>query len=219
MIRIKAALFPLIYRDDAGADGAGHNDKEENAMAEFPVQVTFRDMETSPAVEAAIRDKAETFDRYADRITHCRVVVEAPHQRHRKGKLYHVRIDLGLAGGALVVGREGPMNHAHEDVYVAIRDSFRAMTRMLEEHERKRRGDVKAHGAPPHGVIASMLPDHGFIRASDGQEVYFHRNSVVNGNYDKLEVGDEVRLAVAEGEKGPQASAVTPVGKHHIVGK
>lgn len=188
-------------------------------MAAIPVQVTFRDMATSPAVEAAIREKAETFERFADRITNCRVVVEAPHQRHRKGKLYQVHIDLGLAGGSLVVGREGPMNHAHEDIYVAIRDSFRAATRMLEEHERKRRGNVKTHETPPHGAIVRMFPDHGFIRASDGQEIYFHRNSVVDGDYDKLEEGDTVRLTLAEGEKGPQASAVTLIGKHHIVGE
>jgi len=130
-----------------------------------------------------------------------------------------VHIDLAVTGGTLVVGREGRMNHAHEDIYVAIRDSFRAMTRMLEEHERKRRGDVKTHEAPPHGTIARMLPDHGFIRTGDGQEVYFHRNSVVDGGYDKLEVGDEVRLAITDGDKGPQASAVTLIGKHHIVGE
>lgn len=187
-------------------------------MAAIPVQVTFRDMPPSPAVEAAIREKSVTFERFANRITNCRVVVEAPHQRRRKGKLYQVRIDLGLVGGALVVGREGPMNHAHEDIYVAIRDSFRAATRMLEEHERKRRGTVKTHETPPHGTIAGMFPDHGFIRTSDGQEIYFHRNSVVDADYDKLEVGDEVRLAIADGDKGPQATAVIPVGKHHIVG-
>ncbi len=190
-------------------------------MAEIPVQVTFRDMAPSPAVEAAIRGKAETFERFADRVIYCRVVVEAPHQRRRKGKLYQVRIDLDLAGGTLVVGREGPMNHAHEDIYVAIRDSFRAATRMLEEHERKRKGKVKSHETPPHGRISGMFPDYGFIRSSDGREVYFHRNSVVDGDYDKLAVGDEVRLVVAEGEgaEGPQASTVVPVGKHHPVGE
>jgi cold shock CspA family protein len=59
----------------------------------------------------------------------------------------------------------------------------------------------------------------GFCSAIDRLEVYFHGNSVVDGSFDKLKAGDEVRLVIAEGEgiEGPQASAVTPIGKHHIV--
>ncbi len=60
-----------------------------------------------------------------------------------------------------------------------------------------------------------MFPDHGFIRAGDGREFYFHRNAVVNGEFAKLKVGDEVRFADTMGEQGPQASTVTPVGKQN----
>jgi cold shock CspA family protein len=48
--------------------------------------------------------------------------------------------------------------------------------------------------------------------------VYFHRNSVVDDAFDRLKVGSEVRLVIAESEgvEGAQASTVTPIGKHHI---
>ncbi len=58
----------------------------------------------------------------------------------------------------------------------------------------------------------------GFIETADGQEVYFHRHSVADGDFDRLEVGSEVRVAIAEreSERGPQASTVHPIGKHHL---
>jgi len=188
-------------------------------MFAIPVQVTFRGMDRSDAIEANLREKAEKFERFSNHLMSCRVVIEAPHQHGRKGKLYHVRVDLGVVGGELVVTHQGPLDHAHEDVYVAIRDAFDAATRQLEDYERKQRGGVKAHEPPVHGRIVGLSHDHGFIATSDGREIYFHRNSVIHGDFEDLEDGDEVRLAIhpGEGEKGPQASTVAPVGKHHLV--
>lgn len=189
---------------------------------QIPLQISFRNMDPSDTVEARVREKAAKLERFVDKIQGCRVVVEAPNRRGHKGKLYHVRIDITVPGHEIVVNREGPQNHAHEDVYVAIRDAFDAAGRQLEDLSRKRRGDVKAHEAPLHGKVARLFPtlDHGFIKASDGRDVYFHRNSVIEGSFDDLEEGSDVRLVVAEkeGEKGPQASTVRPIGKHHPVG-
>ena len=158
-------------------------------------------------------------EQFFDRIVSCRVVIEAPKRRHH-GDLYHVRVDLKVPGKEIVVKRDPPEHHAHEDIYVAIRDCFDAVRRQLEDHVRHRRGDVKAHDVPAHGKIASLFAerDYGFIDASDGTEVYFHRNAVANGGFEKLVVGGEVRFSLhpTEGEKGPQASAVVPVGKHHL---
>jgi cold shock CspA family protein len=48
-------------------------------------------------------------------------------------------------------------------------------------------------------------------------EIYFHRNSVLDADFDKLKIGTEVRFVEEAGDKGPQASTVKVVGKHHIV--
>jgi cold shock CspA family protein len=73
---------------------------------------------------------------------------------------------------------------------------------------------------PGHGRITNLFAekDYGFIDAGDGTEVYFHRNAVADEGFDKLTAGDEVRFAIhpGEGEKGPQAFAVVPIGKHHL---
>lgn len=188
-------------------------------MFAIPLQITFKGMDASEAVEANIREKAEKLERFSDHLMSCRVVVEAPHRHSRQGKMYDVRIDIGVVGGEVAVTRQGPQDQAHEDVYVAIRDAFNAAARQLEDYERKQRGDVKAHEVPLHGKIVGMSHDHGFIAASDGREIYFHRNSVTQGNFEDLGDGDEVRFVIhpGEGEKGPQASTVVPLGKHHLV--
>ncbi|MBK5199638.1 MAG: HPF/RaiA family ribosome-associated protein [Methyloceanibacter sp.] len=185
----------------------------------IPLQISFRNMDPSPAVEERIRQKAAKLERFNDRIMGCTVVVEAPHHHHHKGKLYNVRIEISVPGKDIVVDHAKPIDHAHEDVYVAIRDAFDAATRRLEDQARKMRGSVKSHTTPPHGKIASLFGDYGFIATADGDEVYFNRNSVVGANFDALEVGNEVSLVVAEDEgvEGLQASTVKPVGKHHIV--
>ncbi|HIC82219.1 MAG TPA: HPF/RaiA family ribosome-associated protein, partial [Kiloniellaceae bacterium] len=123
-------------------------------------------------------------------------------------------------GSQIVVNRNPKEKRSHEDVYVAVRDAFDAARRRLEDHARRKAGKVKAHAVPPHGRVVRLFPyeGYGFIQTAEGQEVYFHRNSLVDADFDKLETGQEVRLVLAEGEseKGPQASTVKLVGKHHL---
>jgi cold shock CspA family protein len=55
---------------------------------------------------------------------------------------------------------------------------------------------------------------YGFLETPDGRELYFHEHSVLDGGFPELEVGSEVRFIEEPGEKGPQATTVTPVGRH-----
>ncbi len=185
---------------------------------QLPLQITFQKMEPSPAVEAKIREKAEKLERFHDHIMACRVVVEPLGQHHHQGNLYQIKIDITVPGGEIVVSRESGQNHAHEDIYVSIRDAFNAARRQLEERLRKTRRKVKTHEVPPHGRVVEYLPDDGYgkILSSDGREIYFHENSVLNGGFRQLDVGSEVRFVESEGDMGPQASTVRPVGKHHL---
>ncbi len=111
----------------------------------LPIQITFRNMPASPAIEAAINEKAARLERFASHITSFRVVVEEPHRHHHQGRLYNARIDVGVAGGELVVNRAPAEHHEFEDVYVAIRDAFDAITRQLEDFVRRQRGETKHH--------------------------------------------------------------------------
>ncbi len=171
----------------------------------IPLQVTFRNFPPSAAIETSINEKSAKLDRYYDRIMACRVVVEESQRRRHQGKLYSIRIDVTVPGKELAVTRE-----EDEDVYVAIRDAFDAVCRKLEEHGERRRGDVKSHEMPPFGRVIRVFPDadYGFIRTPDDREIYFHRNSVIEGDFSSLKFGTEVTYIEEQGKEGPQAARV-----------
>jgi ribosomal subunit interface protein len=108
-------------------------------MAKIPLEITFRNVEHSDALEARIRDSATKLERFGRVITGCHVMVEAPHRHRQKGRLYHVRIDMTVPGREIAVTRDPAENHAHEDVYVAVRDAFAAAVRKLEDFVKRRR--------------------------------------------------------------------------------
>lgn len=107
---------------------------------QLPLQITSRDISLTPAIERAIRNKVEKLENFYDHIMGCRVLVESPHRHHNKGVLFNVRVRLTVPGGELIVKRE-----PHEDLYVAIRDTFVAARRQLQAFARRQRGDVKTH--------------------------------------------------------------------------
>jgi ribosome-associated translation inhibitor RaiA len=176
------------------------------------IPITFRNILPSQAIEDNTREKASKLESFYDRIMSCRVIVEAPHRHHRKGKAYEVRIDLTVPGGELVINRSPkrlnaaksrlaeppetklieshePSKHgAHRDVYVAIRDAFNAAGRKLQDHARRQSGAVKLHEGPNRARVAKLFPEerYGFLETPDGREVYFHSNSVLQPGFDHL---------------------------------
>lgn len=115
---------------------------------DFPLDITFRDMESSPAVEATIRRWAEKLGRVYDRIVRCHVIIERPHQHQHQGQLLRVAVTLSVPGPDIVVSRNTGRAGEHEDLRVAVRDAFTAARRQLEDHARRMRLDVKAHSQP-----------------------------------------------------------------------
>jgi ribosomal subunit interface protein len=109
---------------------------------EIPIQITFRGMANSAALEAAIRERAAKLDRFHHHVMSCRAVIEEEARHKSQGKLFVVRLDIKVAGGEVAVNRE----HS-EDAFVAVRDAFDAARRQLEDLARRQRGDVKAR--PP----------------------------------------------------------------------
>ena len=183
----------------------------------FPLQITFEGgLAHSDALERRVQQEAAKLARFHDRIMSCRVAIVGRDHRRRHGDLYAVRLQIAAPGSAdIVIDRNPPADHAHEDPFVAVRDAFAAARRRLQDRHRREQGKVKLHTEQPQGRIIKLAPDgdFGFLEAADGREIYFHRNAVLNGGYDKLRTGARVRYVETEGEKGPRASSVQPVGK------
>jgi ribosome-associated translation inhibitor RaiA len=185
---------------------------------QLPLQITFKNMDSSPAVEARIRQEAKRLERFSERISHCRVVVDTPHRRHRQGKIFRVSIDLTLPPRhEIAIGRERRQHHAHEEIGTTIRDAFEAAARRVEDHARRFRGDVKTREAPLTGKVVRVAPDHGFILTTDG------RRSISTPTRWPMAASTSSRWAArcasssrrAKARMGWQASTVQPLGKHH----
>jgi len=193
----------------------------------LPLQITFRNMASSEMVKGWIQEEANKLDEFHGKITGCRVVVELPNRHRKAGNLYHVRVDLTVPGAEMVVKRQPNLRRLpgrieakptkslevkapHKDLRQAINDAFGAMRRRLQDYSRRRRREVKIHEASPLARVARLFPreGYGFLETADGREVYFHRNSVLNSGFDRLETGSVVAFTEEKGERGPQASTV-----------
>ena len=172
-------------------------------------------MDPSDIIEARIREKVEHLEHLSEHITSCHVYVSAAHKRHRKGNTYEVHIEVRLPGHELNVNKLPGDRNAHEDVYVAIRDAFKAMERQITKWKERIKGNVKVHETPVQGRITELHTGEGFgqISTTDGRLVYFHKNSVVGNDFDDLNEKDTVELVIqyGESEKGPQASTVRQI--------
>src|SRR6516162_1422778 len=145
----------------------------------IPVQVTFRNVASTPEVEEKIRTRAQKLEKFYSPITSCRVLVEAPARHRQKGYPFHIRIDLTVPEGEIVVKREPTLNPRAQDIgderrrkqtetrperkhlEVAIREAFHAARRRLEDHAREKRADVKTHEPMSQARVTKLFPVDG----------------------------------------------------------
>ena len=184
-----------------------------------PVQIDFQEMAARPDIQDTIARHVTQLEQRFGRITACRVVLKGPGEHHQTGGLYDINIRLALPEGREVnVGRTPPVDERYGDLSFAINDTFKRARRRLQDYVRRMQGHVKQHEDQPIGTVVKLDPsgEFGFLSAADGQEIYFHRNSVLDGAFTRLALGSRVTFVEETGEKGPQASTVKLLGKHRL---
>ena len=178
-----------------------------------PLQISVRSVEDSAAARALVRKCVGKLEVFYERITSCRVMIDVP-QRFPAGTpiAYNVRVDLRVPGEEIVIRRQ-----AHPELHTAIQEAFDAAGRRLQDYARRARGDVKRSDEMSRGTVTQLFPfeGYGFLTTDDGREIYFHRHSVLDAAFERLEVGSVVRFVEEVGVKGPQASTVTLAGSSH----
>lgn len=187
---------------------------------QVPLEISYRGVEKTDALDDLIRTKADKLNQFCDYIVSCRIAIEQPQKHQQTGNPYRVRIDMRVPPGKeLVVTRDSTGGDMHVGVDTVIRDAFDAAYRQLTKLTAIQDGEVKAHAdSEAQAFIVRIFPEegYGFIKANDGREFYFHRNSVLNDEFDGLQIGTGVRFVEEMGEKGPQASTVQVTDKPHL---
>lgn len=177
--------------------------------ADFPIKITFHNVPHSQAVEDKARKQAEKLGQFYNKIRSCQVTIET-HKHQHKGRIYHVIVSILVPNAELVANRFLEKKHSHENIYVTVRDSFDAMTRQLKAYSHKKHGLVKHHEPTPEGRIMEIAPiaDYGYIETLNGQSIRFSSKSVVDSDFNQLEIGDRVSFIEATNHDGTAASTV-----------
>ncbi len=181
---------------------------------EKPLQIVFKDMESSPFLETLIRERVERLARFHPNIVGCRIVVEVPHRSARRGKSpIGIAVELEVPGRKVVAREEDDRRETRNDQTAVINRVFDAARRQLESAQEVRSHAVKSHLSNGEtGVVVQLFPDqdYGFIEVKGSPELHFTRSAVSGGAFDDLAVGTTVMVtrAATEGPLGPQASSV-----------
>lgn len=182
-------------------------------------QIIFHDLDRSEWVETYIAERLGRLEKFAAGITSCRVTLAQEAASHQKGNRYSALVEVRVPPQHdLAVKKQKEIHDMPTQLPALINLAFGAIERQLKRTAELRRNEEKNHqnADQPHGLVERVNEEegYGFLRATDdNRQFYFHRNSVLHGDFDRLSVGTEVRFSPEEGDKGPQASSVQVVAR------
>jgi ribosome-associated translation inhibitor RaiA/cold shock CspA family protein len=183
---------------------------------QVPLEIAFHNIESSEWAEQEIRTRVAELEKIFDRLVSCRVRIDQRNKDLTGTIPPVVHIELGIPGRAEIVVSHEPdrllRKYQHPDLHKAINEAFRVAERRLHDmkEQLEDRSQRSAHdaGSQSLGQVAELRPeeDFGFLLTKEGSLLYFHRNSVLSGDFDRLSRGDEVRYNEALGDTGPIAT-------------
>lgn len=184
---------------------------------QVPLEITYRGVEKTAALDSLIRNKVDKLEEACDHIMSCRIAVEKIHESPDHGSPYRVRVDVTVPPGHEITADKNPSEPVqYVPLDAVIRDTFDAVRRQLVALVDRQQGRTKAHPEQSvGGIVTQLMPaeDYGFLKSLEGREIYFHRNSLLHDDFDRLAIGTGVQFFVSEGQDGPQASTVRIISK------
>ena len=186
---------------------------------QVPLEVRFDGISKNEKIEELIRRKAASLEKVCDYMISCRVLVRKYQNNQRTGNRFLTQIDMRVPPGhEIVIKRKTAFEDTHEYLTKMIREAFDAAFLKLKELVARQQDYAGRFSMTPDlAFVERLFPDggYGFLKtAVDGREIYFHKNSVLYGGFDKLKIGTEVRFVEEAGVKGPQASTIEIISSY-----
>jgi len=180
---------------------------------QIPLEISYHNIDKPPQIDKKINERVAHLEKLADDIISCRIAVEQAHRRPRSGSPYRVRIRVTLPPNKEMVVVKEP-NDPDIPLLSVVTSAFQALETQLKETVEQRRGAVKTH-EEPQGLVVRLAKEQSFgmIRTPANEEIIFHANSVTENDFERLEIGTEVRFEAAMGDSGPYATTVQIVNK------
>ncbi|MFW5801204.1 MAG: cold shock domain-containing protein [Spirochaeta sp.] len=178
----------------------------------IPAEITYRGVEKTETLDSLVQEKIANLEKFSNRINSCRVSIELDQNSQHTNNIYRVRIDLTMNHGQEIpVIEKTKPDDEKLGVEAIVRRAFDVARRQVIKLKERQNHDVKTHpDQDVTGIVKSVFPDeeYGFIQAMDGEDIYFHKNSVANNDFDRISVGTGVSYSATEGVKGMQATVV-----------
>ncbi len=181
----------------------------------IPPEISFHGLNRSEHLENLIYNDIAKLEKLSDNLISCRVGIVLEQKSRKTSNPYRVRIEMRFPPGHdLVVNHKSGLKEDTEDLPTVIKNGFKSAQRRLKQQIEKQQGVRKVHPQQETiALITKIFSDegYGFLRSTDGEEVYFHRNSILNHDFDQLKPGDGVNFTAELGDEGLQASSVMVV--------
>jgi ribosome-associated translation inhibitor RaiA/cold shock CspA family protein len=185
---------------------------------QVPLEIAFHNVESSAWAEDEIRARVAKLEKLHERMTSCRVRVDQRANNSNGTIPPVVHIEIGIPGRADIVVSHEPDHLQRKfqapDLHNAINEAFRIAERRLTQYKDQLQDRATAAGHDAAniylGQVAEITPakDFGFLLTASGGLLYFHRNSMLSGDFDRIRVGAEVHYVEDVGDTGPIATKV-----------
>jgi ribosomal subunit interface protein len=182
---------------------------------DVPLELSFHHAQKTDELEKLIQKRVARLEKFHQHLVSCRVAVEQPQTHQRSGNPYRVRIEVRVPPGHDLIVDAQPKKHAmHDPLERVLLDAFKAMERQLKKLAARQSMAVKHHDVPS-ALVVRLFKDrgYGFLKTPEGREIYFQQTATLNHDWERLEVGTQVRFEEAMGEMGPQATTVQIIDK------
>jgi ribosome-associated translation inhibitor RaiA len=186
------------------------------------IEIAFQHLDNDSWAEAVIRRRIAKLEKIFSRLVSCRVHVDQPVKSSTRGSPPVVRIEMGIPDRRDLVVRLEPGDLQQKFQAPDLRNAINEAFRIAEDRLAKLRGATKDHTRVTQqsaenqmvGEITEIVRDgdHGFLLTNTGALLYFHRNSVLAGDFSALQPGTRVHYVEAVGDTGPAAIKVRETG-------
>jgi len=208
---------------------------------QVPPEIIYKGVKATSEVDNLLQKQIARLEKVCDYIVRLHVSIEKEQGRHQIGNPYQVSLDIRIPPNHQIVVKRSSIMHSDsrpkpepdeepvkiapaairkdEPLSVVIRRTFDSARRQLEKLVERQRGEIKTHSQTQVMAYVDRLfrnEKYGFLRSLEGEQIYFHQNSTLHGEWDRLQVGTGVRYNAEQGEKGLQATSVEIVNKPGI---